>query len=95
MENQLSSKNPHQYHGLKKCEVLVLSTIVLGITSGGARFVILFESIEQLFLGYGETAKMPAPIAIMPLVRLLSVVIGGMIAAVIWCGFYGQNNANH
>ena len=87
MENQLSSKKPRQIPWFKQnASVLVLSTIVLGITSGVGALVLSFflESIEHLFLKYGETAKIPAPIATMPVVRLLSVVIGGVIAAVIW-----------
>lgn len=92
METQLSSKNPHQTPWFKKnTSVLVLSTIVLGIMSGVGALVLSFflESVEQLFLGYGETAKMPAPITTVPLVRLLSVVIGGMIAA-FFGGSYGR-----
>lgn len=87
MENQLSSQRPRQIPWFKQnASVLVLSTIILGITSGVGALVLSFflESIEHLFLKYGETAKIPAPIATMPLVRLLSVVIGGVIAAVIW-----------
>ena len=55
-------------------------------SSGNGALILSFllEHTEQLFLRYGETAKVPAPIATMPLVRLLSVVLGGLIAAVIW-----------
>lgn len=87
MKTQILSTHHHQTPWFKqKTTVLVVSTVVLGMTSGVGALVLSFllEHTEQLFLRYGETAKVPAPIATMPLVRLLSVVLGGLIAAVIW-----------
>lgn len=65
---------------------LAASTIVLGILVGlSSLFLGLFlEWVEQVFLHYEETAKIPSPISTAPRTRLLSVTIGGVIAAIIW-----------
>lgn len=66
--------------------VLAVSTIVLGIVVGLSSLLLalFLDLIEHLFLHYKETALLPAPTATAPMVRLVSVVLGGIIAAIIW-----------
>lgn len=68
--------------------VLALSTIFLGVIVGFSSLLLslLLEVVEHFFLHYEETAKIPAPINTLPIDRLISVVIGGVIAALIWWG---------
>ena len=42
------------------------------------------DLIEHFFLNFEETALHPAPVGVSPIHRLLSLVIGGLIAAICW-----------
>ncbi len=66
---------------------LVVSTVVIGILVGIGTIILgLFqETIEWLFLNLDETAAHPAATNVAPPVhRLLSLVIAGLIAALLW-----------
>ncbi|PWG00445.1 chloride channel protein [Levilactobacillus bambusae] len=65
---------------------LILSTVVLGVFVGAGALVLgsFLDLIEQLFLNFEESAFRPAPSMISPVHRLLSLVVGGLIAAVLW-----------
>ena len=78
-------RQPSPWYQQPSC-LLVLSTLVLGVIVGlSSMLLALFlEVIEQWFLHFGETAQVPAPTGTPALIRLLSVFIGGVIAAVIW-----------
>ncbi|WP_180370925.1 chloride channel protein, partial [Oenococcus oeni] len=63
-----------------------LSTVVLGLIVGASSlFLSLFlDLIERIFLKFKETALEPSSIGISPLHRLLSVLISGIIVALVW-----------
>lgn len=65
---------------------LLRTTTILGILVGLGAMILgkMIEIIEYVFLNYKETAMYPAPAQISPLHRLLSLVIGGMIATILW-----------
>lgn len=66
--------------------ILALSVVVLGIVTGvsSGLLSLFLDFVEQAFLGFVENAAQPAAIGTFPVHRLLSVLIGGGIAAVIW-----------
>ncbi|QBR46860.1 chloride channel protein [Leuconostoc kimchii] len=70
----------------KKTIVLVISTISLGLIVGLSSMLLglFLDLVERVFLKYEETAKIPAPLGTFPTDRLLSVVVGAIIVAVIW-----------
>ncbi|MGF7437153.1 chloride channel protein [Lentilactobacillus senioris] len=65
---------------------LVVSTVVIGILVGIGTIILgLFqETIEWIFLNLDETAAHPAATNVAPVHRLLSLVIAGLIAALLW-----------
>ncbi|MHA5116084.1 chloride channel protein [Oenococcus oeni] len=76
----------NRYFGKEETFVLALSTVVLGLIVGaGSLFLSLFlDLIERIFLKFKETALEPSSIGISPLHRLLSVLISGIIVALVW-----------
>ncbi|KRM84324.1 chloride channel protein [Liquorilactobacillus vini] len=70
----------------RKNQVLIISTLILGVIVGlsSLGLILLLDGVEQLFLSFKESAADPASIAIRPIQRLMSVFIGGIIAAIIW-----------
>lgn len=66
--------------------VLAISTIVLGVLVGCSSVVLslLLSLVEHVFLNFKETMLNPAPVATLPWHRFGSVVIGGIIAAIVW-----------
>lgn len=84
--NVLQKKQSQNPWYRRKNSVLLLSTIVLGLIVGLSSLLLalFLEGVEQLFLHFGETAQVPAPIGTPAMVRLLSVFAGGVIAAIIW-----------
>lgn len=74
------------FNQYKENIVLAVSTVVLGVIVGLSSLLLslFLEVIEHFFLHYEETAKFPAPVGAAPIDRLLSVAVGGVIAAVIW-----------
>lgn len=65
---------------------LALATLVLGVIVGFSSLLlsVLLDLTEHLFLNFQETNHIPVDISAAPTRRLLSVLIGGIIAAVIW-----------
>lgn len=76
----------NRYFGKEETFVLALSTVVLGLIVGASSlFLSLFlDLIERIFLKFKETALEPSSIGISPLHRLLSVLISGIIVALVW-----------
>lgn len=66
--------------------ILAISTIVLGVLVGCSSVLLslLLSLVEHVFLNFKETILNPAPVATLPWHRFGSVVIGGLIAAIIW-----------
>ncbi|MCP0887129.1 chloride channel protein [Ligilactobacillus sp. WILCCON 0076] len=66
--------------------VLLFSTLVLGIIVGISSLLLslLLDVVERVFLSFQESASYPASLAVSPIHRVISVFIGGIIAAVIW-----------
>ncbi|WP_281165684.1 chloride channel protein [Liquorilactobacillus sicerae] len=71
---------------VRKNQVLIISTLILGVVVGlsSLGLILLLNSVEQLFLSFKESAADPASIAVRPIQRLISVFIGGVVAAIIW-----------
>lgn len=65
---------------------LAFSTLLLGIAVGISSLILnLFLTlVEQTFLNFKETARQPFSINITPVHRTLSLLLGGLIAAVVW-----------
>lgn len=65
---------------------LVISTVALGLLVGVGTIILgsFQELVEWLFLHLDETAAHPAATNILPVHRLLSLVVGGLIAALLW-----------
>lgn len=65
---------------------LIVSTIILGGLVGAGAIVIgeFLDLIEALFLGFNESALQPTAILVTPIQRLLSLTLGGIIAAISW-----------
>ncbi|MBZ5985281.1 chloride channel protein [Leuconostoc gelidum subsp. gasicomitatum] len=82
LQKKDGQSNWHQLQNI----VLAVSTVVLGVIVGLSSLLLslFLEVIEHFFLHYEETAKFPAPVGAAPIDRLLSVAVGGVIAAVIW-----------
>ncbi|KRL38140.1 chloride channel protein [Liquorilactobacillus uvarum] len=70
----------------KKNCILIFSTVILGVIAGFSSLFLslLLDGVERVFLGFQESAANPASLEVMPVHRLLSVFLGGIIAAVIW-----------
>lgn len=70
----------------QKNGILVLSCLVLGGLVGlsSAGLSLILDFVEKLFLNFEETALRPAAVGTLSVHRLLSVFIGGIIAAGIW-----------
>ncbi|CAK8054893.1 chloride channel protein [Eupransor demetentiae] len=66
--------------------ILALSTVVLGLAVGLAAMLLSFflENIEAFFLNFHESTANPGPAGTWPWRRLISVTIGGIIAAGAW-----------
>lgn len=66
--------------------VLAVSTVILGVVAGtGSLLLGLFlDIIEKVFLNFNETASHPFAGGITGSHRLLSLIIGGFIAALVW-----------
>lgn len=65
---------------------LIISTLFLGVAVGLSSLLLslFLDLIERLFLNFKESAAVPAALGVSGIHRLLSVVVGGMIAAIIW-----------
>lgn len=65
---------------------LAVATVALGIIVGCSSLLlsVLLDITEHYFLHFRETNLIPVDISAAPLRRLLSVLIGGIIAAIIW-----------
>lgn len=65
---------------------LGVTTIILGVIVGFSSLLLsaLLDLTEHVFLRFQETNLTPVDITAAPLHRLLSVLIGGIIAAIIW-----------
>lgn len=70
----------------KENRVLAISTIIIGVLAGmGALALSLFyDVIEHLFLRYNETTWSPVAWAAGGKIRLISLVVGGILAALSW-----------
>ncbi|MCM0583376.1 chloride channel protein [Weissella diestrammenae] len=70
----------------EQTRILIISTIVLGVIVGLSALVLslFLDGIERLFLSFEETSAAPSATMITGGHRLISVVIGGVIAAVVW-----------
>ncbi|WP_236681861.1 chloride channel protein [Bifidobacterium actinocoloniiforme] len=66
---------------------LALSALVLGALAGvsSGLLSLFLDLVEQVFLGFVENSALPGPFGVPPLRRLLSVLVAGAIAALIWC----------
>jgi H+/Cl- antiporter ClcA len=66
--------------------VLAVSTLILGVIVGMSSLllILLLDGVEQMFLNFQESMNHPAATATSPLHRLISVLAGGIIAALIW-----------
>ncbi|WP_288617457.1 chloride channel protein [Weissella cibaria] len=74
------------YTERQKMGVLALSTVVLGVIVGLSSVVLslFLDVIEHFFLGFEENTLVPVAIHAAGTQRLLSVTIGGIIAAGLW-----------
>lgn len=65
---------------------LIVSTTVLGVLVGLGSLLLslLLDVVEKLFLNFNETAAQPAAVMTAPVHRMLSLLIGGIIAALLW-----------
>lgn len=63
------------------CVVIVLGAVV-GV--GAGLLSLLLYGIEKLALGFVETSTQPGPFETDPVRRILSVVVGSVIAAIVW-----------
>ena len=86
MKNTLQKNNVKSDQSKHQLMVLIGGTVLIGIVVGLSSLFLglLLEYVEQLFLNYEETVWQPAPTGTIPVRRLFSVLIGSMIAAVIW-----------
>ncbi|WP_188353475.1 chloride channel protein [Leuconostoc pseudomesenteroides] len=66
--------------------MLFIFTIILGVLVGVSSGLlgILLNLVEKIFLNYNEVARYPAPVNGIPIFRLYSVAVGGIISAIIW-----------
>ncbi|RBP99616.1 chloride channel protein [Bifidobacterium xylocopae] len=65
---------------------LALSTVVLGVLAGvsSGLLSLFLDVVERGFMGFVEGPGVPGPLGVQPLRRLLSVLAGGVVAAVVW-----------
>ncbi|OTA73646.1 chloride channel protein [Limosilactobacillus reuteri] len=65
---------------------LAIATVILGIVVGFSSLVLsaILDLTEHYFLNFNETNKIPVNISIFPIHRFASVLIGGIIATIIW-----------
>lgn len=70
----------------KETVVLTIATIVIGALVGLGSLVlsVFYDGLQRLFLHYNETTWAPVAWAAGPQARLISLVVGGVIAAVVW-----------
>lgn len=66
--------------------MLFIFTIILGVLVGVSSGLlgILLNLVEKIFLNYNEVVRYPAPVNGIPIFRLYSVAVGGIISAIIW-----------
>lgn len=66
--------------------VLAISTLVIGAIAGTGSLLLgtFLDIIEKLFLSFNETPTHPFAELVSPSHRLLSLLIGGVIAAIVW-----------
>lgn len=66
--------------------IMAISTVVIGCLAGtGAAIVSLFlDLIEKTFLKFKETVTHPYAWTVSPDRRLFSLIIGGIVAAIVW-----------
>ncbi|MFT8512590.1 MAG: chloride channel protein [Liquorilactobacillus satsumensis] len=66
--------------------MLFIFTIILGVFVGVSSGLlgILLNLVEKIFLNYNEVARYPAPVNGIPIFRLYSVAVGGIMSAIIW-----------
>ncbi|QIL50735.1 chloride channel protein [Weissella coleopterorum] len=81
LKEQKNLKVLHQ-----QTEILIISTVVLGIMVGISSLILslFLDKVEQFFLSFKESADMPSAIMITGNHRLMSVIIGGVVATAIW-----------
>ncbi|BDR52158.1 hypothetical protein KIM372_00650 [Bombiscardovia nodaiensis] len=65
---------------------LALSVVVLGALVGASSglLALFLDVVERAFMGFVESPTEPGPLGVAPTRRLISVVIGGVVAAIIW-----------
>ncbi|WP_425473107.1 chloride channel protein [Weissella muntiaci] len=66
--------------------VLSISTVILGVIVGFSSLLLslFLEGVEKLFLGFEETTLVPVATGVWSGRRLISLVLGGLIAAGAW-----------
>ncbi|MCI1218727.1 chloride channel protein [Bifidobacterium crudilactis] len=76
----------HSNISWRKPLTMMLSTLVLGVATGlsSGLLALLLKYVESLFLNFNESPSLPGPFNTPWLWRAASVVIGGVIAALIW-----------
>lgn len=85
MEHVLKeSQNPKEIH--QQTGILIISTIALGIIVGFSSLILslFLDKVEQFFLSFKESALVPSATMISGNHRLISVIIGGLLATIIW-----------
>lgn len=77
MDGKTQARNDRTLAGL---------TIVLGVVIGFSSLLLgqLLDLVEHLFLGFVENNRLPVALHTAPGRRLLSLVVGAVIAAVVW-----------
>lgn len=70
----------------KRITWLTIATVTLGIIVGvcSGALTLLLYTVERFALGYVESSRVPGPFHVTALRRIVSVVLGSAIAAVIW-----------
>ncbi|OZG49058.1 chloride channel protein [Bombiscardovia coagulans] len=63
-----------------------LSCLVLGAVVGVSSGLLgmFLDEVEKVFLGFVESSSQPSPLGVPAIRRLISVVVGGCVAACIW-----------
>lgn len=65
---------------------LAIATGVLGVVVGFSSLVLsaILDLTEHYFLNFNETNRLPVNLNILPAHRFISVLVGGVIAAIVW-----------
>ena len=65
---------------------MIIATLVIGTLAGTSSMLLslFLDQVERFFLGFNENFQQPVAINALPIRRLGSVLVGGIIAALIW-----------